>query len=166
MRQFDIAARDTTIGSALGGLIYLTLPPGLALGTLQVQVLGAVVAPVYSAAAPLTPAAWAAALSASHAPWGELGSKKVIIASPRASLATVANPAAVAAHWDRVADSHAWLAGIPSARAYPIRIQHDVQISAGYMNAVSARGSGVPEAAGPAPFPAGPHMPSEPPSQP
>ena len=40
VRRYSIAANTTTIGSALGGLIYITLPGGLSLGSVSVQVTG------------------------------------------------------------------------------------------------------------------------------
>ena len=40
VRHFDIAASTTTIGSALGGLIYVVVPAGQKLGPLDIKVSG------------------------------------------------------------------------------------------------------------------------------
>jgi hypothetical protein len=48
------------------------------------------------------PSSWSTQLS-HPAPWGEIGSSKFAVASPRYSLvAMVADPAAVTAYWDKV----------------------------------------------------------------
>ena len=40
VRRFDISSATITVGSASGGLLYVTLPPNLQLGSLAIQVSG------------------------------------------------------------------------------------------------------------------------------
>jgi hypothetical protein len=48
------------------------------------------------------PSSWSIQLE-HPAPWGEIGSRKFAVASPRYSLAAmVTDPAAVTAYWDKV----------------------------------------------------------------
>ena len=69
------------------------------------------------------------------APWGEVGSSKFDIASPHSSLESIADPRAVMGeYWDRVLDLDAYMANIDPQRPYPQRMQHDVDISNGYMH--------------------------------
>jgi hypothetical protein len=45
---------------------------------------------------------WASILSNSPAPWGEIATSKLVIASPRYSLQRVAKPSETASYWDKV----------------------------------------------------------------
>ena len=65
---------------------------------------GAIPAPLYNDDTS-DPADWANQLQR-VAPWGEFGSRFVSIASPRSSLATVADPKALAAYWNKVSGRH------------------------------------------------------------
>lgn len=79
------------------------------------------------------PADWTAQL-AHPAPWGEIGTSKMVAAAPRSSLLGVDDPTAVAEYYNRALDACAWLASIPAERTYPQRIQTDVDIGGGYMH--------------------------------
>ncbi|KAF8059185.1 TCAF2 [Scenedesmus sp. PABB004] len=138
VRSFSLTKATTRVASALGGLIYVVLPQGLALGPLNVTVEGALRAATMRSG--MTPEAWAAELAASPAPWGEVDAGgRLIIATPRASLAKITDAEAVTGYWARIMDSHRWLAGLigdgaPPADLAPLRMQHDADISVGYMH--------------------------------
>ena len=94
---------------------------------------GAIMAPFYQEGIS-DPKDWPAQLL-HPAPWGEIGSSKFDIASPRSSLESVGNPRALMGeYWDRVLDLVAYMANIDPQRPYPQRMQHDVDISIGYMH--------------------------------
>lgn len=61
---------------------------------------GAILAPHYQAGV-TSQADWLA-IQARPAPWGEIGSSNLAIATPAASLSKVSDPAAVMAYWDKV----------------------------------------------------------------
>jgi hypothetical protein len=62
---------------------------------------GAIKAPVYRHGV-TKPSDWKVILSSSLAPWGEMGSSKFIISTPKTSLAKVVDPAALMNYWDKV----------------------------------------------------------------
>ncbi|PSC75411.1 hypothetical protein C2E20_1400 isoform X1 [Micractinium conductrix] len=132
-RWYSVNGTATTIGSATGGLVYLELPSGLSLGTVSVQVSGAILAPYYLHGSTFA-STWTQVLQY-PAPWGEIGSSKLAIATPTSSLQTVTDPSAVMTYWDKALDAAAWMAGISTVRPKPERFQPDVDISAGYMHA-------------------------------
>ncbi|WIA13984.1 hypothetical protein OEZ85_002547 [Tetradesmus obliquus] len=91
VRFYTVSSARTVIGSAFGGLIYITLPEGLKLADQTITVTGAIKAPVMTEG--MTAKQWAAVLAASPAPWGEVVTSKLVISTPRSSLATVTDPA-------------------------------------------------------------------------
>jgi len=127
-----LAEPVTRAASAFGGLVYLDVPRGAALGALQVAVAGAVEAPCYVHGR-TDVEAWRKSLRTRAAPWAELASDKIILTVPSAVVRTLDDPAAVMDFWDAVADACADLAARPRVR--PERYVADVQISAGYMHA-------------------------------
>lgn len=132
VRFYTVSSARTVIGSAFGGLIYITLPEGLKLADQTITVTGAIKAPVMTEG--MTAKQWAAVLAASPAPWGEVVTSKLVISTPRSSLATVTDPVKLTKYWNAVMDSHAWMAGINANRPSPMSIQHDQDIEFGYMH--------------------------------
>jgi len=128
-----LAEPVTRAASAFGGLVYLDVPRGAALGALQVAVAGAVEAPCYVHGR-TDVEAWRKSLRTRAAPWAELASDKIILTVPSAVVRTLDDPAAVMDFWDAVADACADLAARPRRRDRPERYVADVQISAGYMH--------------------------------
>jgi hypothetical protein len=132
-RSFVIDAPVTKAACAFGGLVYIDVPRNCDLGTIAVQISGAVPAPVYFHGR-TTPEEWRATIRNHPAPWGEIVSSKVIVTLPSDVLRTLDDPKALMETWDRILDLVADLATIPRERERPERIVCDEQISAGYMH--------------------------------
>ncbi len=132
-REFPITSRVTEAGSGFGGLVYVVVPQDCRLGTIRVDIDGAIEAPWY-VHGQTTLTQWRKIREA-PAPWAELASDKFIITVPSAAVRELNRPDEVLAFWDLVLDACADLATIPRQRPSPERFVTDVQISAGYMHA-------------------------------
>jgi len=126
----DAAKLD--VASAFGGPIYVTVPPGAALGLVQVTIDGAVEAPRYVHGT-TTIAEWKT-LRDAPAPWAELESSKFAITVPSSTIRKLDDPSAVMTLWDQVLDADADLAAIPRLRPRAERFVTDREIGAGYLH--------------------------------
>ena len=142
MKRFPLVTKTTDLDqelvstkSAFGGLLYVTVPGGAALGSINVTISGAFMAPQYIHGRDSL-ADWQARLAASAAPWGELVSSKIIITVSSSILKSseAADPITIMNTWDLLMDAAADLAGIPHARVREERIVQDIQISGGSMH--------------------------------
>lgn len=131
--RWPLDASEVTVASAFGGLVYVEVPDGLAPAELALQVRGAVAAPRFLRGE-TSAEDWL--VERTHpAPWAEVGSDKLVLSVPSASVRELEDPEALMATWDRAMDLAAELAARPPARTYAERIVPDEQISAGYMHA-------------------------------
>ncbi|MFO0629073.1 MAG: M60 family metallopeptidase [Polyangiales bacterium] len=133
-RFFPVRAESTVVGNAFGGLIYLRVPAGVAVGPVDVTVTGAVEAPRFVRGV-TTADAWRAQLARAGAPWAELETGRLILTVPTSDARAVTDPEALMSFWDNVMDADADLAAIDRARPRAERIVFDRQIVAGYMHA-------------------------------
>lgn len=132
VRRFDVDDTRVDVGSALGGLLYLRVPAGVALGTVTVSGDGGLPAPRF-VAGETDAADWAAAVSSTTVPWAELETDHLVLTVPTSSVAGLADPTALMAFWQDVMDAQSTLAAIET-RARAERIVTDRQISAGWMH--------------------------------
>jgi hypothetical protein len=132
-RTYRLDEPISRVASPFGGLIYVVVPRGQDGAELDVQIDGAVRAPLYRHGV-TDPAEWAETIRHAPAPWGEIVTDKVVIAAPSTALRDLEDPARLASFWDDVMDACADLAAIPRERSRPERYVPDVQISAGYMH--------------------------------
>jgi len=132
-RNFSLTKPRTTVGSALGGLIYIDVPKDCPLGKVQIEIEGAIAAPLF-VHDETTDEQWRSIRDAA-APWGELASDRLILTVPSDVLRQLDNPQELMDFWNNVLDACADLATTPRNRAYPERFVCDAQISAGYMHA-------------------------------
>ena len=134
-RRFPISAATTVVANAFGGLIYVEVPADTDLGTITVQIEGAVAAPRF-VLGETNPADWRDEIRHAPAPWAEIEGRNMIVTTDSREVRDLDNPAAVAKVWDRVLDLNAELAAWPSpVRLRPERFVVDRQISSGYMHA-------------------------------
>jgi len=129
----ELKAEKTLAANAFGGLIYIDVPGGCALGALDVTVAGAVRAPLYVQGTTDT-AEWRSSLRNAPGPWAEMACSKVIITVPSQNVRSLDDPADLMAFWESVMDACADLAAIDRVRPSPERYVSDRQISAGYMH--------------------------------
>ncbi len=130
-----IDANTLRIGSRFGGAVYLDFGRRpLKLGTVRVQIKGAVEAPIFIAGRHDNDA-WQAALRDKPAPYAELVGERVILSVPSAWVRELDDAAGLVAYWDNVMKLHDELAGTAHLRTSPERINVDVQISAGLYHA-------------------------------
>jgi hypothetical protein len=154
MKRFPKITKTTDLdrelvltASAFGGLLYVTVPAGVALGSINVTISGAYVSPLYIHGKDSL-ADWQERLATSDAPWGELISSKLIITVPSSLLksSAAADPITLMNTWDLLMDAAADLEGTSHARAREERFVADRQISAGWMHSgypVMGYGSGA-----------------------
>ncbi len=138
-RAPEITRRDpldqprTLVASPFGGLVYIEVPDGFPLKTVDVTISGALEAPTFTQGKSDLQD-WVDRIRHLPAPWAELETEKVVLSVPSEKIRELDDPAALLDLWDRVLDAQADLAGVPRERLHPERIVPDVQISAGYMH--------------------------------
>ena len=134
LRRVALDQPVTRAASAFGGLVYIDVPRGCAPGVVAVNIGGAVEAP-YFVAGKTDAAKWRSEIRLRKAPWAELATRKVVLTVPSTAVRKLDDPADLMAFWDRIMDSCAELACIPTKRPRPERYVTDVQLVAGYMHA-------------------------------
>jgi Peptidase M60, enhancin and enhancin-like/N-terminal domain of M60-like peptidases len=132
-RAYPIDAPEIDAASAFGGLVYVRVPVGSALGPVTVTIDGAVGAPLFQKGK-TTASAWKTVERMQPGPWAEIATDKLSITVPSTAIAALDDPTAVLDLWDQVLDADADLAAIPHARPRAERILTDREISAGYMH--------------------------------
>lgn len=132
VRSFAVTGPETKAASAFGGLIYIVFPAQAA-GPIQVEVRGAVEAPLFVLGR-TSLAEWKNQQRSRPGPWAELATDKLILTVPSADIRNLEDPETLMKFWDRVLDACADLAAWPRERERPERIVADEQISAGYMH--------------------------------
>jgi hypothetical protein len=132
-RTFPINDPEAKAANAFGGLIYIEVPRGSGLGTVDVTIGGAVEAPWF-VLGKTDPEEWRTTIRNHPAQWAELETSKVIITMPSDIARKLDDPTEVLEFWDDVMDACADLAGRPRERERPERYVPDRQISIGYMH--------------------------------
>ena len=133
-RRFPISTTKTLVANAFGGLIYIEVPSDADLGSVIVEIEGAVAAPLF-VLGETDPVAWREEIRHAPAPWAEIVGRTMIVTTVSSEVRALDDPAAVAETWDRVLDLNAELAAWPSTtRSSPERFVVDRQISEGYMH--------------------------------
>ncbi len=132
-RAFAMDHPTTRAANAFGGLVYIVVPRGCALGHIEVAIEGAVEAPLYVYGR-TGRSAWRDTLRHAPGPWAELATDRVVITVPSSVIRELDDPEALLGFWNHVMDCCADLAAIPRERERPERYVADVQISAGYMH--------------------------------
>ncbi len=115
--------------NSFGGLVYLV--PSAGAGDLEVQVDGAVQAPIFDRNNPISNEAWQK-MKKAPGPWAELVGNYLILSVPTYSIQDLDNPMELITFWDDLVASHFELAAEPLPTR-PERFVSDAQISAGYM---------------------------------
>ena len=131
-RRWSLDATTTEIASPFGGTVFLDVPEGCALGTVQVEIDGAVPAPRFVRGT-TTAADWQRQMAEPGGPWVELEGHTVILSVPRSACADLKDPEPLMAFWDETFAAARTLYAAP-ARSRPERYCVDRQISAGYMH--------------------------------
>ena len=132
-RRFPITQPLVRVANAFGGPIYIEVPGGCKLGTLNVHISGGVDAPHY-VLGKTDLKQWREAIRHRPAPWAELAGTRVVLTLPSSVVRGLDDPEDLMKFWDQVLDACADLATIPRERARPERYVCDTQISAGYMH--------------------------------
>ncbi|XP_037691873.1 TRPM8 channel-associated factor 2-like isoform X2 [Choloepus didactylus] len=116
-----------------GGLLYIIVPKGSALGLVSVTIRRAVPAPYYKLGQ-TSQEEWKKCIQENPAPWGELATDNIILTVPTANLCALEDPEPLLHLWDEMMQAIARLAAGPFPFRCPERIVADVQISAGWMH--------------------------------
>ena len=133
-RYFPIFTTRTVVANAFGGLIYIDVPDDADIGSVTIEIEGAVAAPLF-VLGETDLADWRNEIRHAQAPWAEIAGRNMIVTTDARNVRGLDDPALVAETWDRVLDLNAELAAWPSpARPYPERFVVDRQISVGYMH--------------------------------
>lgn len=131
-RRWSLDAPTTTLASPFGGTVLIDVPSGCKLGSVAIEISGAVPAPRFVRGV-TTPAEWTLQLAEPGGPWVELEGKKVALSLPRYAVEGLEDPEALMAFWDETFDRCRELYAAPP-RPRPERYCVDRQISAGYMH--------------------------------
>ena len=120
---------------ALGGLIYVGAPADVDLGSVAVEIEGAMAAPLF-VLGETNPGAWRDEIRHAPAPLAEIAGRNMIVTTDAREVCGLDDPTAIAESWDSVFDLGAELAAWPSpVRSSPERFVVDRQIRAGYIHA-------------------------------
>jgi hypothetical protein len=133
VRRDSIETTSTTSANAFGGLVYIRVPPGSALGTIDVTIDGAHPAPRYVHGV-TTLSDWQDIERLHPTPWAEFVSDSFTFTVPSTSIRTLDDPSALMDMWTSVLNAQADLSGVPHARPRAERFVLDRQISAGWMH--------------------------------
>ena len=133
-RRFPVTGSTTPVANAFGGLIYIEVPPDANLGRIDVEIAGAVAAPLF-VLGETDLAAWRDEIRHAPAPWAEIAGRNMIVTTDAREVRRLDDPEEVAETWDRILDLSADLAAWPEPRSSPDRFVVDRQISGGYMHA-------------------------------
>lgn len=133
-RAFPLQEVETRAANAFGGLIYIDTRKGTDGAPAEVEIEGAVAAPLYVHGR-TSVEEWHASIRHRPAPWAELATDKIVISIPTEHARAIEDPVALMNTWDDVMDACADLAAMPRERKKAERIVPDLQISAGYMHA-------------------------------
>jgi len=111
---YDITATTIAIASPLGGGIYIDVPWLANIGTVIVQVKGAVRSPYFSAKdiQRTTPAQWLTE-RANPAPWADFQTDKYMMNVPTSWISAMPDPTQLMADWDASVDAINDLMGFP-----------------------------------------------------
>lgn len=132
-RVYPLNAQQTMAANAFGGLVYIQVPRGTSMGTVQVIIQGGVLAPRFIHGQ-TTNQQWIGGIRDYPAPWGELQHDSVVITLPSTVLRALDDPETMVAFWESVADTAADLAAFSQNRPRRERFVLDRQISAGWMH--------------------------------
>ena len=133
-RRFAVSSPTTRVANAFGGLIYVEVSNDADLGTVAVEIEGAVAAPLF-VLGETDLSAWSNEIRHAPAPWAEIAGRNMIVTTDAREVRRLDDPSAVAETWDRVLDLSAELAAWTSPRSSPERFVVDRQISHGWMHA-------------------------------
>ncbi len=147
-REFAVSSSETEIASAVGGLLYLVVPPDFSHATVRLTVSGAVQAPHF-VLGKTTLQEWRDSIRTAPGTWGELESKEIALTVPSDLLRTMDDPQRLLELWDRIVHAQASLEprrlnglGDRQARYVP-----DPHVSWGYMYAPADRPLTIPTSA-------------------
>ena len=132
-RRFPVSSPTTGVANAFGGLIYIEVSSDVDIGKVDVEIEGAVAAPLF-VLGETDPAAWRAEIRHAPAPWAEIAGRNMIVTTDAREVRELDDPAAVAATWDTVLDLIAELAAWSAPRASPERFVVDRETSYFYMH--------------------------------
>jgi len=132
-----LTAAPLTVGTGMGGVLYLEVPDDFAANNVTVELEGVVPMAVF-VQGQTTAAAFAGLLDAG-APRAIVGAADGIQMVVAAEAAKGADPEEVTAFWGPFYDSHADLAQEPAPRTYASHWLFDPQVGFGYANATPAR---------------------------
>jgi len=121
------------VSNPFGGLIYIKCKPMVKSWSGDIRISGAVSSPRYIRGV-TTDEEWQAQLKTNGAPWGELGTDRIILALPDSVLQKVTDPKKVADLWDAIIGAEMDLGQYPQPVYRPMRLVVDEQISAGFMH--------------------------------
>ncbi|GFR42852.1 hypothetical protein Agub_g3810 [Astrephomene gubernaculifera] len=133
--SWPLNSANMSVGSPLGGLIFIVVPKGLnaTVGSLQVTIRGALRAPYYQFGV-TTAADWVNTIRYYPAPWAELDNGKIVLMVPSAAIRNMTDPAPLMVFWNKVMDGMAWLSNMSPDRPRAERFLVDADISAGWMH--------------------------------
>ncbi len=131
-RTFSATSTAIQVGCAFGGTIYIRIPAGSTLGSFNVSIDNAVLAP-YWVQGETDQNLWNSTIRDYPAPWAEVESEFFILSVPSADLRTLDTPDLTMDFWDQALSMEHNLSGFtPWPRVE--RATFDVQISAGWMH--------------------------------
>ncbi|XP_039599748.1 TRPM8 channel-associated factor homolog [Polypterus senegalus] len=134
IRRFRVNAKRVSVSNLWGGLIYIIIPEGCQIGTVNVSIENAVSAP-YFVFGKSSNAKWTNSIRNHPAPWAELEANNIILTVPSDSIRTLDDPESLLRLWNDLMKSITELAAIPETFPRKERIVADIQISAGWMHA-------------------------------
>ncbi|WP_009959138.1 M60 family metallopeptidase [Verrucomicrobium spinosum] len=134
-RTVGIENVETKMGTAFGGLVYITVPGRArrnASEPFKVKIAGAVESPYFKLGRD-TDEQWNN-IKKAQGPWAELAGEKMVVSLPSEVARKITNPTELMEFWDRVVTAQDDISNQTAERTRPERMVADVQISAGFMH--------------------------------
>jgi hypothetical protein len=133
-RRFPLDRASVAAASPFGGLLYVDVPDGCALGRIELGFERVIDAPRFVLER-TSNEEWRTRQRHRLAPWAELESSKVVLTVPSERVRGLADPESLLRRWDRAADAAADFVALPRARRFAERFVADAQPAAGAMHA-------------------------------
>ena len=131
VRRAALDAERVVAASPFGGLLFVDVPEGCGLGTIELRFERVIEAPAFVLGRNRDDE-WRGSLRHRSAPWAVLEGAKVRLVVPSSAILALAEPERLLRTWDRAADAVADLVALPRARRWPERIVVDVEVGEGH----------------------------------
>ncbi|KAM5145673.1 TRPM8 channel-associated factor homolog [Mantella aurantiaca] len=133
VQKYAIDKVTLPVSTMFGGLIYITVPGRCHLGSIQICIQDAVLAPYFNHGE-TSDSSWVDMVYNYPSPWVELETENIILSVPSNLVSNLESPSETLAVWDKIMEAVLKLSAMPPVLERKERIVADTQISQGWMH--------------------------------